>query len=273
MPATVVKLTDALRDEYQRLFDQCAVLPQRATEVTGLIRTLMRNQARYEGAGAAVGVPWYWVAVVHNMESSQNFSTHLHNGDPLSARTVQWPSGRPKTGTPPFTWEQSAQDALTLKGLDSWSDWTVAGMLFQLERYNGFGYRLHHPEVKSPYLWSGSNHYTSGKYVKDGVWSPTAVSRQVGAAVLLRRMAETGAIDLPSHGLPAVVMRALEREQPLLRWSRSGPVPYAAQLQQFLNGFPGIYVKVDGYPGDKTSDAFRQVTGRYLAGDPRGADA
>jgi hypothetical protein len=28
-------------------------------------------------------------------------------------------------------------------------------------------------------------------------------------------------------------------------------------------------VKLDGVPGEKTSDAFRKVTGRFLPGDPR----
>ncbi len=97
------------------------------------------------------------------MEASQNFTRHLHNGDPLTARTRQVPAGRPRTGNPPFTWEASATDALTLDGFNSWTDWTVAGALFKLERFNGSGYRLYHPQVKSPYLWSFSNHYTEGQ--------------------------------------------------------------------------------------------------------------
>jgi len=50
--------------------------------------------------------------------------------------------------------------------------------------------------VKSPYLWSYSNLYTSGKYVGDGQWSETAVSRQCGAMVLLKRLQEKGEIRL-----------------------------------------------------------------------------
>jgi hypothetical protein len=38
-----------------------------------------------------------------------------------------------------------------------------------------------------------------------------------------------------------------------------------------LNTFPGIFVKVDGVPGERTSDAFRKVTGHFLFGDPRTA--
>ena len=65
---------------------------------------------------------------------------------------------------------------------------------------NGFGYRRFHSGVLSPYLWSYSNHYTSGKYVADGTFDPDAVSKQCGSAVILRRMAETGLTRLPVVG-------------------------------------------------------------------------
>ena len=126
------------------------------------------------------------------MESSQSFHKHLHNGDPLTARTVQQPPGRPKNGSPPFTWEQSAADALQLKRLGADTDWSLAGTLYQLERYNGFGYRLYHPGTPSPYLWSFTTAYVSGKYASDGKWSDALVSRQCGGMALLRAMLSDG---------------------------------------------------------------------------------
>jgi hypothetical protein len=48
-------------------------------------------------------------------------------------------------------------------------------------------------------------------------------------------------------------------------------VSRAEDLQRWLNTFPGIFVKVDGIPGDRTSEAYRQITGSYLPGDPRSA--
>jgi lysozyme family protein len=98
------------------------------------------------------------------------------------------PAGRPVKGTPPFTWEESAADALTLRKIDQWKDWTIEGVLYQIEGYNGWGYRLHHPTVLTPYLWSFSNHYIKGKYIADGTWSDNAVSNQCGAGVLLKGM-------------------------------------------------------------------------------------
>jgi hypothetical protein len=41
------------------------------------------------------------------------------------------------------------------------------------------------------------------------------------------------------------------------------------RLQAFLNTFPGIALKPDGELGELSSNAFKQVTGHYLTGDPR----
>jgi len=265
MPRT--NLTEALREEYQSIFDTCQVKPDRAAEVGRLVSSLLARRARYEAVEAATGVPWQMVAVIHNMESSQRFTGHLHNGDPLTARTVRIPPGRPASGEPPFSWEDSAADALDRFG--EWDEWTVPGILFCLEGYNGWGYRRFHPEVKSPYLWSGSNHYTSGKYTSDGVWSATAVSAQCGAATLLRRMAELGEFEQAPHVGDDDLFASFRRKAAFFRYSPRRVTPGGVELQAFLNGMPGIYLKEDGRLGPRTSDACKRVFGRYLVGDPR----
>lgn len=256
-------LTTALRDEYQRLFDTCQIRPERWQEVNAAAGRMMASQARYQAVSAQTGVPWHVIAVLHQLEASLNFSRHLHNGDPLTARTVQVPAGRPRSGSPPFTWEESAVDALTVDGYTRWSDWSVPGILFTWERYNGWGYRTHHPSVKSPYLWSYTNHYTAGKYVKDGVWSATAVSRQVGAAALMRRLAEIREMDAPSHPADAALAKAMARSTAFV-YSPSTRQAGGEELQTFLNRFPGIFLRVDGKLGPRTSDACHQVFGHYL---------
>ena len=124
------------------------------------------------------------------MEGNCNFKTHLHNGDPLSARTYHVPKGRPKaaprSGHFPYTWEESAEDSLVFQGYDKVRDWTVLRFLYLWEAYNGWGYYYH--GINSPYLWSFSNNYTAGRYVSDGVWSSTSVSKQIGTACLLKWM-------------------------------------------------------------------------------------
>lgn len=253
-----IRLTDPLRGEYERLFESCEILPQRHAEVERSVDRLLTHRERYASVTERRGVPWHFVALVHSMESGSSFSSHLHNGDPLTARTVQVPAGRPKRGSPPFTWEESAADAMALKRLDGDTDWSLAGTLYQLERYNGWGYRLYHPHVLSPYLWSFSTHYSSGRYVADGRWSDTAVSRQCGAAVVLRRLVERGEVDLsdqPAATLYAEVAgKSKKRRSPMVsrhRMRRSGDeeTEKAQRLQRWLTSFPGIYRSPTGSPG------------------------
>ncbi|SDK32786.1 Lysozyme family protein [Pseudomonas delhiensis] len=263
-----VLLTAALRGEYEQLFNSCQIRPARAAEVEALVERIEDNQPRYAEVGKALGIPWGFIGVVHCMESGLRFDRHLHNGDPLTARTVQVPAGRPKEGKPPFTWEESAEDALRLKRLGAGTDWSLAGTLYQLEAYNGFGYRLYHPHVLSPYLWSYCNHYQGGKYVQDGTWSDSAQSRQCGAAVLLRRMAERGLLEFvdqpkPSAARPLLVNYSMSLSED------AAEVRRVEELQTWLNSFPGVFVKIDGVPGKRTSEAWRLVTGGYLPGDPR----
>src|SRR5262249_48824149 len=147
----------------------------------------------YKAVETETGVPWYVIGLIHLMEAGGNFACHLHNGDSLSGRTVQVPKGRPKDGTPPFTWKDSAIDAIRYDGLDKVEDWSIERICFELEKFNGWGYRNNHPEVLSPYLWSGTNHYARGKYVKDRQWDPAAVSGQSGAMAIFKAATELDA--------------------------------------------------------------------------------
>jgi lysozyme family protein len=258
-------LTAALRTEYQALFDSCRIDPDRERIIDSLIDRIVARRTRYETVATQLALPWHVIATIHALEASLDFTRHLHNGDPLTARTLQVPAGRPREGSPPFIWEVSAIDALRLRQLDRWQDWSLAGTLYQFEGYNGFGYRKLATPVASPYLWSFSNHYTKGKFVSDGTFSPTAISQQCGAAVLVRRMAERSLIDplRDDKTLPALL------DDPSLVYAPTRVTPRGAELQTFLNNIPGIYLRVDGKLGDKSSAAYHTVTGHYLPGDPR----
>ncbi|WPU97480.1 hypothetical protein SNE26_15750 [Mucilaginibacter sp. cycad4] len=148
------------------------------------------------GGGGAI--PWYFIACVHYMECSFSFKKHLHNGDPLTGYTVQVPANRPKVGHgPPFTFEESAVDAIKLMKYDKVTNWSLPFILQKLEGYNGFGYNK--KGIHTPYLWSFSNQYVKGKYVKDGVFDAEAVSLQMGAAVILKRMEDRALISIPRN--------------------------------------------------------------------------
>jgi len=259
-----VTLTPALALEYQQLFSTMEVNPDHFGDVDKIVAKILPEKTKYEAVARAVKAPWFFVAAIHNMESGLRMDRHLHNGDPLTARTKQVPANRPPTGNPPFSWQESAVDALKLRKIDAVSTWNLERILYELEGYNGWGYRLYHQHVKSPYLWSFSNHYTRGKYVADGTWSDTARSQQCGAVVIIRRLEQRGDIA-------PLTTQARSREVPLRYSSRE--VDRAADLQRFLNTFPGIAVRVDGKPGEKTSDAVKQLFGVYLHGDPRTPNA
>lgn len=269
-----INLTNTLRAEYQTLFDSCTINPNRLPEINRVAAAIENNKARYVALGDGV-IPWYFIGIMHNLECGLSFNKHLHNGDPLTARTVRVPKGHPRSGTPPFTFEQSARDALSLKRLYTWTDWSIPGQLYRLEGFNGYGYRQYHPSVKSPYLWSFSNHYTKGKYIADGTWSATAVSQQVGAAVVLRRLAERQAISFDPTGTPIAdtttqpVVAAVTTMEPLVRYKPGTVTEHAKTLQRSLNQFPGIFLQEDGKAGQRTSDALKAVVGHYLVGDPR----
>src|SRR5690349_18875789 len=99
-----------LREEYQGLYDSMVITPSRIAAVDRIIDIVLRKQSVYEAISQDTGVPWAVIAAIHNLEGGLNFNTHLHNGDPLTARTTHVPRGRPRTGTPPFTFQESAAD-------------------------------------------------------------------------------------------------------------------------------------------------------------------
>ena len=156
----------------------------RLHEVQVITSRIKANRARYEAVSKQCGVPWHIIASLHNMEASGNFTKHLHEGSSLKWRTKWIPKGRPTTGSPPFTWEYSANDAMVYDRMDQ-KNWKQTGpALSACEGYNGWGYAAFHSSTPSPYLWAGTTVERAGKYVADGKWSSTARSGQIGVAAL-----------------------------------------------------------------------------------------
>ena len=189
-------LSRLLRQEYQQRFDHAKVSPARQETVAQSVRKILGNRARYERITKSTTMPWYFLAIIHGLEADFRFDSHLHNGDPLTGRTVRVPAGRPARGTPPFSWEESAMDAIAVNRYDKWNDWSIAGMLVVWERYNGLGYR--HYGVNSPYVWACTDLYAKGRYVADGRYDAHAESRQCGAVALLKGLIATGSVSPPA---------------------------------------------------------------------------
>ena len=182
---------EKLKDEYSNLWATMVIRSSFKTALEASAKKIIDGKARYEAVSEMTGgVPWFVIGLIHQMEAGCKFGCHLHNGDPLSSRTVNVPAKRPASGTSPFKWEASACDALTMKKMQSIKDWSIERIAYELERYNGWGYRNYHKSVLTPYLWSGTTHYARGKYVSDGKWDPSAVSGQTGALPLLKKLME-----------------------------------------------------------------------------------
>ena len=139
---------------------------------------------RYQTVSAKTGVPWAVIAVIHERECSQDWTGSLAQGDPWNRVSVHVPAGRGPFGS----WEEAAIDALVncAPRAARNKDWSIGGTLTKLEQYNGLGYAAR--GRPSPYVWSGTDQYKSGKYVRDGVYDPGVVDSQPGCAGLIMAM-------------------------------------------------------------------------------------
>lgn len=189
---------ESVKDEYRTLFDTCVVRDKYRSTVEWYISKILKENSQTQWYKVAQGAccPWYFVSIIHAMEAAFNFRSHLHNGDSLSSRTKQIPRGRPKVWNPPNDWESSAIDALAYDGFVDVQDWSLERILYRWELYNGVRSRAN--GINTPYLWSFSNHYSKGKFVADNVWDPNAVSKQCGAAVMLKVLADRKLVRLPT---------------------------------------------------------------------------
>lgn len=260
-----------LRDEYARLWDTIQIRPEHLAGVRLRAADILQppRRQRYESVQARTEIPWLVIACLHSLEANLSFQGHLHNGDPLTARTVRVPLGHPRTSTPPFSWEDSAVDALEMKQTSEISGWSVPECLFYFERYNGWGYRHgagRHttPPSRSPYLWSFTTHYERGKYVRDHVFDQNAVSRQMGAAALLHVLMDMAA-QQPADNIG--VRNPTRHDRPILQRRARGEE--VAELQMLLRdaGFtPGAVDGIFGSQVEAAVRAFQQAKGLEVDG-------
>jgi uncharacterized protein (TIGR02594 family) len=193
---------EELHDHYAKLWDAAKIREERKPEIATQVQNLLGLKADYQKVETACGVPWYVVGLIHYREASFRETRHLHNGDPLTGRTFQEPPGHPVAGTPPFTWVESAIDALTIEGFRKVANWTVERIAYQLELYNGWGY--HTRNINSPYLWSFTDQYTTGYFVGDHDFRPGEVNKQAGTMALLKQLVANNDVNITREsGVPA----------------------------------------------------------------------
>lgn len=180
---------------YTDTYNSAVIRPVYQSQIDIIKKRVVEGRLRYEGVATilANGIPWWFIGITHFMEAGNKypnqFKYHLHCGDPLTARTFHVPKGRPKAPPiagegQPYTWEESALDALKFMGYDKVKDWSIENCLILFEKFNGLGYKKR--GVANPYLWSFTSAYSKGKYVLDGKFDPNAVSKQPGCAAIMK---------------------------------------------------------------------------------------
>ena len=160
-------------------------------------------KARYQGVtdqlivGGHQPVPWWFIAIVSEREygGPPHWDKQLGQGDPLNHISIHDPRGRgpflihDDDVTPGHdAWTRGCLDALIdcAPFAAKWTLWTAGGTLTLFEEYNGLGYAA--MGVPSAYVWSGTDQYTSGKYIADHVYRASAVDVQEGCAPILAMM-------------------------------------------------------------------------------------
>ena len=214
----------------------------RGPEFVRPARIAVDHKAVYEEIERRCGVLWEFVAVTHLRESSQDFTKNLGQGDPLNQVTKRVPAGRgPFLG--PTAFIDGAVDALVncAPYAARLKDWSIGGMLTNLERYNGLAYA--NAGRPSPYIWSGTDQYKIGKVLRDHGPIEAVVDKQLGCAGMILAMK---AID------PSITFDGAEQD------NEPAPVYDALWLQESLN-ILGAFPKLneDGILGGETRKAVR----------------
>jgi len=184
--------------EFDSMYQSMVIDTSKQSEINQAVNQILSHKDRYQAMAAKVNskIPWYAIGIPHYLECDSDFTQHIHNGDSLKHRTINVPSGRPAAepqagANKPYSWEESCEDWLHLKQWDKWQSWGISDILLRLEENNGEGYRA--KGIPTPYVWSYTNFYGAtstfkGKYVADGKFDPTAISKEVGAAVLIKEL-------------------------------------------------------------------------------------
>jgi lysozyme family protein len=137
---------------------------------------IAKNLSKYNAISKATGVPTYIIGIIHYRESGLNFSKRLADGNNL-------PTGE--------TFDSAAINALNIPVGDgapmknrNYND--IATTLEALEAWNGFGYTRENINNPSPYIWSGTDRYITGKFTSDGNYDPNTKDAQIGAAAIIK---------------------------------------------------------------------------------------
>ncbi len=250
VPADKIPVVSAAwAENYQSLWDNMQIRDDWKSIAQNVAKKIVNGQAKYAAAVAGTTIPWWFIGVVHMMEGGLDFGTHLHNGDPLTARTVNHPAGHPAViqGLP-IDWVYSAKDSIVYERLDKVTDWSLTSVLYHWHRYNGISNEYKRRHIPTPYLWSGTQHYIKGLYTSDHHFEADRVSKQIGAAVLLRALIEIKAVSLVANQGAALKNKVATAQN--LVSNPAAAAQHVASLELDLSGEPFRHLTEElQYPG------------------------
>lgn len=177
-----------LRKEHLADWERMAILPAHLSTVDWFVNQILEGKESYDKVASETGVPAFLIGAIHGRESTFNFARTIRDG---------------KNAVLPEAWIDDAitvvREELASIYPNKISSWGPAECLYFLLRYNGVGYRLNGPPrpMRSPYVFSMSDHYKVGKYTSDGNFDPDHVDVQVGCGTALRRAVNQGLASMP----------------------------------------------------------------------------
>jgi lysozyme family protein len=189
---------DQTKAGYAKLWDQAKL--SHPAQAQAQAQRILASRATLTQVEQETGVPWFMVGALLYRESDLDFGTYLGNGQSLKRVTTVVPAGR----GPFSSFVDGAVDAIKLEGMYKIGPWTLELILYWTERFNGQGYFGH---GNSPYLWSWTDQYISGKFVADHVYDPNVVDVQGGCAAILMSLFSIDASLMPPRiaaGAPPV---------------------------------------------------------------------
>jgi hypothetical protein len=105
-------------------------------------------------------------------------------------------------------------------------------------------------------IYGFSNHYTKGKFFEDHKYSPTVVSKQCGAAILLRRLTETQAAPVEIPDRISLIKQLGENSNICSNTCRRESKRTTKDAESYWCTFVGRWKS-----GTNTSDAYQRFTG------------
>lgn len=262
------KSFEALAPEYAAYLSRMAVTASKTGQIDGAAKKILKaeNIDCYSAAVEGTAIPPAFIGALELREDNCDPTRALGQGDPWNRVSTHVPRGKG-----PF---QSRLDAMkfyiAFDHIDDRSHpWSMEFACYKGELWNGLGPRGH--GRPTGYLWAGTSIYDrpngpGGKYIGDGVWSPTTYDTQLGIVPVLLRIAQLRpdlsiGTALPHIDAPSVI----PAPAPVTFGEGGGQLidvndPDSVKaLQTALNasGVPGTAIEINGNYDRETMAAVR----------------